>query len=41
MDITFATLGLVFGIMGFTAAVVCMVKINKMQKVLKESGIVQ
>ena len=41
MDIIFATLGLLFGIMGFTAAVVCMVKINKMQKVLKESGIVQ
>ena len=41
MEITFAILGLVFGIMGFTAAVVCMVKINKMQKVLKESGIAQ
>ena len=41
MDITFATLGLLFGIMGFTAAVVCMVKINKMQKELKESGIAQ
>ena len=41
MDITFATLGLVFGIMGFTAAVVCMGKIKKKKKVLKESGIVQ
>ena len=35
MDITFSILGLVFGIMGFAVAVVCMVKM------LKEKGIAQ
>ena len=41
MDITFAILGLVFGIMGFAVAVVCMVKMQRMQKMLKEKGIAQ
>ena len=41
MDITFVILGLVFGIIGFSVAVVCMVKMSKMQKMLKEKGIAQ
>ena len=41
MNITFAILGLVFGIMGYAVAVVRMVKMSKMQKILKEKGIAQ
>jgi hypothetical protein len=41
VEITFAILGFFFLVMGCTAVVVCIVKINKMQQVLKESGIAQ
>ena len=42
MDVaTFAILGFVFGMMGFAQATVCMAKMQKMQKSLKEKGIAQ
>lgn len=37
---TFTILGFVFATMAFTSATVCMVKIQKIQKSLKEKGIV-
>ena len=42
MDLTtFAILGFVFGMMGFAEATVCMVKMQKMQKILKQKGILE
>jgi len=38
---TFAILGFVFGMMGFAEATVCLVKMQKMQKMLKEQGILE
>jgi ABC-type lipoprotein release transport system permease subunit len=41
VEMTFAILSLVFGIIGCSLATVCMVKINNMQKLLEEKGIAQ
>jgi hypothetical protein len=41
VELTFAILGFVFGVIGFTAGILCMVKVSKMQKILKRKGIVQ
>jgi hypothetical protein len=38
---TFAILGFVFGIMGFAEATICMVKMKKMEKIVKEKSITQ
>ena len=39
MEFTFAILGFVFGIVGFALAIVCLVKMQKLQTFLKEKGI--
>jgi len=41
MELTFAILGFVFGMMGFAEASVCLVKMHKMEKSLKEKGILE
>jgi hypothetical protein len=39
MESTFAILGFVFGIMGFTLAIDCFIKMKKLETFLKEKGI--
>jgi hypothetical protein len=39
MEFTFSILGFAFGIIGFTLAINCLVKMQKLETLLKEKGI--